>query len=115
MNKGYLEVNYNVYIKNGNKYYKFAKKSIVNNVTKEPPHKPINSVYVYDIFYMLYPILKEIKEEYIQIQKGWDSWHPLCGNMEIPINEYNKRDDEYITNVFKDWYSKQNLMIWKSE
>lgn len=102
--KGYTEVNYCVYIKDGDKYYKFAKQSIVNNDTKyEPCHEPIINKDIYDIFYMLYPILKKISRNLIIIQRAWDSWHPLNANEQMPKNVYNKVNDEFITKCYKNW------------
>lgn len=100
--KGYTEVNYCVYIKDGEKYFKFTKESIINNSNVyEPTHEPIKTKFVYNTFFMLYPILKTIPKDKLIIQKSWESWHPLGLNQKIPTNKYNKEKDKYLTNYFK--------------
>jgi len=86
--RGYNEVNYCIYIKKDEGYYKFAKESIINNdMNFEECGVPINNEKIYNIFFMLFPILKEIPRENIMIQRAWESWHP---SDITPENEYNE-------------------------
>lgn len=102
MKRVYNEVNYCIYIKKNDGFYKFAKESIINNDrTFVPMHEPITSKFVYNTFFMLFPILKEIPREKIMIQKAWESYHPLNDDMEMPKNEYNKQIDEFLTTCYK--------------
>ena len=75
---GYTEVNYCIHIKEDEeKFYLFTKESIINNESKYVPnHKIVHDCWVYNVFFALYPILKEIPKENIQITKCWESWHP---------------------------------------
>jgi len=112
--RGYNEVNYCVYIKEGNdRFYKFAKHSIVDNVSNDPCHEPINNKFVYDTFFMLYPILNEIDRELIVIKKAWSSWHPLNSDEKMPTNEYDKRDDDCMTRIFDIYCTKGKNYIEK--
>lgn len=101
--KGFYEVNYCVYIKQKkNKFYKFAKQSIIDNNSQLRCHEPINNVRIYNIFFMLYPILKEIPKKEIVIQKAWDSWHPLNKDEKMPTNIYNKQQDDFSTRCYNN-------------
>lgn len=112
--KGYTEVGYCVHIKyDEDKFFLFDKRSIIyNNDNYQPCYEPITDVNVYNIFFMLYPILKEIPRDRIQIQKGWDTFHP---DDKIPTNEYNKQKDEYITKLYKNWCIENKIEMKKKE
>jgi hypothetical protein len=104
--KGYIESNYAVHIKyDEDKFYLFDKRSIIYDDKYQRCHEPIIDENVYGIFFMLYPILKEIPRNNIQIQKSWETYHP---DHKIPINEYNKQKDESITQVYKNWCENKN-------
>lgn len=115
--EGYTFVQYCVYIKNGDKYYSFVKENIINNSGGyQPCHVPISNKHIYDIFFILYPVLKEIPIELIEIRKSWSSWCPLNPNEKIPKNNYNKAHDEFVTRSYTKWRDTEKPVgIYKCE
>lgn len=101
--RGYFEINFSVTIKDVDKTYTFTKESLcLYDANKYGKYRePTDSTEIYDIFFMLYPILKEINKDNIIITRGWESWHPSDS---IPENTYNKEKDDFLTKHYK----KQN-------
>jgi hypothetical protein len=86
------------------------KKSIICSKIKsnEVRHEKSQNQGTYDIFYRLFPFLKELGGKNISIRKCWSVWHPLNKNQNIPTNKYDEDKDKYYTRIYKNWISKNN-------
>ena len=117
MKKSYNEVNYCVYLKNGDDNFTLLKKSIIyQEKTNTPTHEPINDVEVFNIFTKLFPILNKIPKNIITIHKAWETSHPLSPDEEIPTNEYDDNGHKIITRRYNEWLNKpENKNILKVE
>lgn len=103
---GHTEINYCVYIITDKGTYRFLKDSIYNDVDKwEPSYEVTKSKYAYETFIKLYPFLKLLRRDKIEIVRCWDTFHPTTPGT-VYTNEYSKNKDEFAMRLFFDWYNK---------
>ena len=110
MCRWYRETKYCVYIRYGEgKFFNFARHSLMDsNHDYVPCHVSIENQQVYDIFFMLFPILKTMPRDLIHISKSWESWHGLNDGEQMPINIYNEEYDKFLTGYFER-FKKENI------
>jgi hypothetical protein len=114
MLKFYTETMYSIWVGSDNDWYHFARQSLINmDIPLAEQLGMSNDVMyggsIYKMFYTLFPILEYIKKENISIGKCWTTQHPFNTDDEIPLNKYNKFDDNIFTSHLKQWAMQKNI------